>query len=110
MRKTEGYSIWLKEATTLVNNEIQALFVSMRSWPLKTSLKVICGETSILFADFLQTGYNSKLPNNPAKILVYFLTSQKSLMLVFYMLGFYMILLILTVIVLLMLYCLDVMP
>jgi len=48
--------------------------------------------------------------NYPAKIIVYFLTTQKSLMLVFYIFGFYMILLILTVIVLLMLYCFDFMP
>jgi len=82
----------------------------MKTWLLKTSLEDICGKTSISFADFLQTGYNSKLPKNPAKILVYFLTSQKSLMLVFYIFGFYMILLILTVIVLLMLYCFDFMP
>jgi len=46
----------------------------------------------------------------PAKTLLYFLTTQKTLMLVFYIFGFYMILLILTIIVLLMLYCFDFMP
>lgn len=74
-------------------------------------LKVSCRQAArVFFAGNLQTCYKLKLPKTPAKILVYFLTSQKSLMLVFYIFGFYMILLILTVIVLLMLYCLDFMP
>jgi len=72
--------------------------------------KVLCWQTLDFFAGSLPSGYRPKLPKTPAKILVYFLTTQKSLMLVFYIFGFYMILLILTVIVLLMLYCLDFMP
>ncbi len=45
-----------------------------------------------------------------AKTLLYFLTTQNTLMLVFYIFGFYMIMLILTIIVLLLLYCFDFMP
>ena len=45
-----------------------------------------------------------------AKTLLYFLTTQKTLMLVFYIFGFYMIMLVLTIIVLLLLYCFDFMP
>ena len=87
----------------------------MINWLLK-SLEKKSEEKLILFADYLgirpsHTRYNWSCQNHPAKILVYyFLTTQKSLMLVFYIFGFYMILLILTVIVLLMLYCFDFMP
>ena len=62
-----------------------------------------------IMCDGDRSNYASKQFNDMLKKR-HFLTTQKTLMLVFYIFGFYMIMLVLTIIVLLLLYCFDFMP